>query len=253
MAYRYTNTDKWSDAWFTALKPLEKLLFNYICDNCDIAGFIEFTPKKWAFEIGAKEAIILGALKGLSRGLIYSQSNDCLYVRNFLKHQKNLPLRESNNAHKGIIRRFEIYADKFSIESIDDFISINSRAPKKGLSSPYGNGNGNGSISISNNEEEKEQNWRTDYKIYMSEAANAFKEISEDKDFLSKQMLYYPNVNILKSMYKLWTEYWGTEEGWQKKKSSKTVNIDWRKTISKTIGFNKVYYTKQEQLDYDNN
>ena len=41
MAYRFTDTNKWHDAWFSSLKPLEKLLFNYLCDNCDIAGFIE--------------------------------------------------------------------------------------------------------------------------------------------------------------------------------------------------------------------
>ena len=109
MAYRFTNTDKWSDAWFSELKPNEKLLFNYLCDNCDIAGFIELTPKKYAYDIGTDLKTIKGALEGLQRGLTYSENSDCLYINNFLKHQKNIPLNENNKAHVGIIKRFNIY------------------------------------------------------------------------------------------------------------------------------------------------
>lgn len=141
MAYRYTNTDKWSDAWFTKLKPLEKLLFNYLCDNCDIAGFIELNEKRWTSDIGTDLKSTEGALKGLQRGLIYSATEDCIYLRTFLKHQKNLPLNpEKNMAHRGILKRFELYSFKFSIENIYEFIE----GACKGLQSPYGNGIGNG-------------------------------------------------------------------------------------------------------------
>jgi len=141
MAYRYTNTDKWDDAWFVKLKPMEKLLFNFLCDKCDIAGFIELNSKTWAVSIGTNLKSIEGALKGLQRGLIYSESNDCIYLRTFLKHQKNLPLNpEKNMAHRGIIKRFELYSFKFSIEDIYEFI----KGACKGPQSPYGNGIGNG-------------------------------------------------------------------------------------------------------------
>ena len=140
MAYRFTDTNKWSDAWFLELKPSEKLLFNYLCDNCDIAGFIELNPRKWAFDIGETQANILGALEGLGRGLIYSKSNDCVYVKNFLKHQKNLPLNEKNNAHVGILKCFDKYKNKFEIDNIQDFINQD----VKPLSRGYGNGNGKG-------------------------------------------------------------------------------------------------------------
>ena len=60
MAYRYTNTDKWGDAWYSNLKPSEKLLFNYLCDNCDIAGFIEMNIKRWASDIGYDKSVIEG-------------------------------------------------------------------------------------------------------------------------------------------------------------------------------------------------
>lgn len=35
---RFTETDKWRDSWFRKLKPLSKLAFLYVVDNCDAAG-----------------------------------------------------------------------------------------------------------------------------------------------------------------------------------------------------------------------
>ncbi len=140
MAYRFTNTEKWNDAWFAGLRPVEKLLFMYLCDNCDIAGFIEINPKRWALDVGTDTKTIRGALEGLIRGLILSQTKDCFYIRNFLKHQKNLPLNPKNNSYVGIMRRFELYGYKFDIKDINEFIE----GASKGLPSSTGNGNGNG-------------------------------------------------------------------------------------------------------------
>jgi hypothetical protein len=152
MAYRYTNTEKWNDSWFSNLKPNEKLLFIYLYENCDIAGFVELNIKRWSTDLGYDKKIIEGALKGLQRGLIHSNLNDCIYIRTFLKHQKNLPLNpEKNMAHRGIIKRFDVYKNKFNIQNIIEFIEGGS----KGLGSPYGNGNGNGIGNGKGKEEEK--------------------------------------------------------------------------------------------------
>ena len=141
MSYRFTNTDKWGDAWFSNLKPNEKLLFIYLYENCDIAGFIEMNVKRWSIDIGQDLKTIEGALKGLSRGLIYSEANDCIFIRTYLKHQKNLPLNpERNPAHRGIIKRFEEYKNKFNISDINEFLE----GASKGLGSPLGNGKGKG-------------------------------------------------------------------------------------------------------------
>lgn len=140
MAYRFTNTDKWNDSWFSDLKQFEKLLFMYLCDNCDIAGFIEININRWSSDLGSSKDTILGAIEGLSRGLIISESKDCIFIRNFLKHQKNLPLNEKNNAHLGIIKKFDYYKNKFNIENIDTFIN----QCIKPLAWGYGKGNGSG-------------------------------------------------------------------------------------------------------------
>ena len=148
MSYRFTNTEKWGDAWFSKLDKAQMLLFIYLCDNCDIAGFIEINCKRWAVDMNTTQPIIEGALKGLRRGFVLSKESDCLYLRNFLKHQKNLPLNNNNKAHVGIIRRFESYAHKFGIEDINEFI----KGASEGLQSPTGNGTGIG-IGIGTGEE----------------------------------------------------------------------------------------------------
>lgn len=140
MAYRFTDTDKWNDSWFTGLTQIQMLLFLYLVDNCDIAGFAEINTRKWAFELNSSKETIEGALKGLQRGLVFSNCGECLYIKNFLKHQKNLPLNIRNKAHIGIMRRFEAYTHKFDIQDITSFIE----GASKGLPSPTGIGNGNG-------------------------------------------------------------------------------------------------------------
>lgn len=187
MPYRFTNTDKWNDSWFSNLKPIEKLLFNYLCDNCDCAGFIEVITKNWANDIGSDKKQIEGALKGLSRGLIYSKSNDCIYLRTFLKHQKNLPLNENNQAHKGIIKRFKLYSEKFEISDISIFIE----GALKGLGSPYGIGNGIGNDEGKVKSEEERL-------LILREKALTFKyEVLKNTSF---------NKNMLIDFWKYWIE-----------------------------------------------
>lgn len=144
MAYRFTNTDKWNDSWFSELPQFEKLFFIYLCDNCDIAGFIEINYNRFCSDLNTTKPNILGALEGLSRGLIISESIDCVFIRNFLKHQKNLPLNEKNNAHIGIIKRFELYKHKFNILSIEEFMNQDVKPLLRGYGKGNDKGNGTG-------------------------------------------------------------------------------------------------------------
>lgn len=53
---RFTDAEKWRDPWFRKLPWQQKLLWLYLCDNCDAAGVIEVDVERWAFEIGAPYA-----------------------------------------------------------------------------------------------------------------------------------------------------------------------------------------------------
>jgi hypothetical protein len=155
MAYRFTSTEKWRDSWFSKLKPLEKLLFLYLCDSCDIAGFIEVNTKIWAAELNCREQDVKGALKGLARGLVFSDDMECIFVKNFIKHQKNLPINENNTVHRGILKRLNEYAERFNTQDINDFIENKIEGALKGLDSPIGlgKGNSNGNIFFEYNKE----------------------------------------------------------------------------------------------------
>ena len=251
MAYRFTNTEKWKDSWFSNLKQIEMLLFIYLCENCDIAGFIEINYKRWASDLNSSESTIKESIKGLERGLIISNDGECLYIKNFIKHQKNLPLNENNRAHIGIIKRFEMYRYKFDIQDINDFILRGLKAPSKGLQSPRGIGIGNNNIYNNTNikEEEKEKEkeekikWKKDFEEYKKIVRNAYIKVLSDKDWVKKQQEFYPNVNIAKSVEKMCVNYWATPAGWQNKKKSKAVEIDWKQTFTNALSksINKVY------------
>lgn len=193
MAYRYSNTDKWADAWFSELKPLEKLLFCYLYDNCDIAGFIELNTKRWANDIGTDKGTTERALKGLQRGLINAETNDCIYVRTFLKHQKNLPLSpDKNPAHRGIYKRFEMYAYKFNIQDVNEFIE----GALKPLDRGIGNGNGKEFKEVVSNIKERElefkkevETFSTKYNMQMLTAFFAYwSEPNNNKTKMKKEM-----------------------------------------------------------------
>jgi hypothetical protein len=246
MPYRYTNTDKWKDAWFSKLKPMEKLLFNYLCDNCDCAGFIEIIEKNWASDIGCNLNIIEGARKGLERGLIYSITNDCIYLRTFLRHQKNLPLNENNQCHKGIFKRFELYKHKFNIVDINQFIE----GAWKGLERGYGNGNGIGNLK--DKEDSKDiitKTWRNDFETYKNELREAYNKAISDNSYIEERQKFHPGLNIIRSLNKSCHDYWVTEVGWKKKKSSKIEFIDWIATFNNALSIksNQVWGDKQEK------
>jgi len=135
MSYRFTDTEKWSDPWFRKLPAEQKLVFIYMCDRCDCAGFLEMDEELMAFLTGVDSDACLGATKGLARA--YLEKDGIYWVKNFLKHQKNLPLNPANNAHKAVIASINQRLGLFP--SIPQILGAN-----KGLFSPIGKGKGRG-------------------------------------------------------------------------------------------------------------
>ena len=221
MPLRYTYTEKWSDAWFASRRPIAKLLFNYLCDNCDIAGFIEINIRRWASDIGCDSRGIEGALKGLEGCFIKSVSGDCLYIKNFLKHQKNFPLNEKNNAHKGILKRFELYSYKFDIQDINIFIE----GACKGLPSPTSNGNGNGNGNKGDARGEK--NYEQQLKERMTEFKQSMEPLTGEfpKEMLNAFFRYWsePNRSRTKMRFEM-QKYWEIKRRlltWQRRDEEK--------------------------------
>ena len=139
---RFTETDKWRDKWFLELNPLQKILFLYLCDNCNNAGFIEINPSFWASSIGCTKKQIEGAWQGLGRGLVVGE--DWAFLRTYHKHQKHLPLNEGNPAHRQIIRMFKEQESRFP-DLLRKLLEDNKiEGASEGLPSPLCNSIGKG-------------------------------------------------------------------------------------------------------------
>jgi len=138
MPNRFTDSDKWRDPWFHRLDAQTKLVFLYLCDACDIAGFWEIDGDRCSYETGVPIKYIQGCLDALGEKLIVN--GRFIWVRNFLKCQRNVPLNPNNNAHRGIIERLE----KFRNLSDDIAVLIDGGDPyfspcqgaSEGLTSP---------------------------------------------------------------------------------------------------------------------
>lgn len=113
---RFTETCKWDDPWFRGLKGVEKLVFLYVVDRCNNAGFWEIDEDGMAFQTKLSLAHIQGAWEGLTRGLI--RHDGWVWVRRFLRHQRNENLNPENKAHTQIISLLREQVDRFDNEPV---------------------------------------------------------------------------------------------------------------------------------------
>ena len=152
MPSRFTETDKWSkDVWFTELNKHEKLLWVYLCENCDVAGIWEISKRVACFQTGLSAEDFDTSLAGLARGYIINEDETVLVIKNFLVHQKNFPLNPENNCHKGIILRLERYKCLYKqlLRHLNGRGKVGAnRAPAKPLARGLGKGKGKGKGNI---------------------------------------------------------------------------------------------------------
>lgn len=127
----FTVSVKWNDEWFSNLKPLEKLVFLYLTDRCDNAGFFEINKRIDAFLIGISEDDFIAYLKTVRKCYVASRDGKKVWLKNFLKHQKNLPLNPENNSHKQIINIIMLNKENFQYD-------FNILGANEGLFSPTG-------------------------------------------------------------------------------------------------------------------
>lgn len=120
---RYTLTEKWDDPWFSELSAHAKLTFLYLCDAVNLAGFLEWNPKKTAWETGVPISDIKGSViaeltvdreseEGIHHSVILHKG--WVYLPNFLKCQSNWPLNLRNRAHTSIVALLQDQGPRFT-------------------------------------------------------------------------------------------------------------------------------------------
>ena len=138
---RFSTIEKWDDLWFSELQPISKLLFLFLVDKCDNAGFVEINPRLHSFVIGISKQEYIDSLQTLEKALVWSASGEKIWLKNFIFYQKNLPLNKENNAHKQIINLLNQNIELFDF----DFSNIlPNLGPNQDLVRDLGIGKGKG-------------------------------------------------------------------------------------------------------------
>jgi hypothetical protein len=120
MPRRFTITEKWDKPWFMQLSPYAKLLFLYLADRCDLAGIWEINTLMASLQTGLTSSQVEKAENELlteyagERKVIRGQ--DHLWLVQFVRHQRNLPLNPENRAHTGIITSLAEHSATFGFD-----------------------------------------------------------------------------------------------------------------------------------------
>jgi len=101
------------------------------------------------------------------------------------------------------------------------------------------------SVSSSNSHKEGESGGK---EKYFTEELESYQKLISNKDWLTEQEKYHPNLNILLSLEKAHTQFWGTEVGWEHTKKKKSKKKNWKRTYENALSqrVNQVWKSKEE-------
>jgi len=175
MPKRFTDSEKWKDPWFRKLPQLSKLLFLYLCDECDIAGFWEIDLDRAAFDIGSTSKALVTAMEPLQSR--YETNGIHLWLRKFIRFQGNYPLNPKVPAHKGIVKLLtgrKEFSEEIPMMLEGKELPNSYGSVKGGLFNPQGQGIGKGKGQGKSKGQGKEEDYSSDFEEFWA----IFKEIN---------------------------------------------------------------------------
>jgi hypothetical protein len=108
MAKRFTDTEKWKKPFIRGLQGAYKLLWLYICDDCDHAGIWQVDMEVAAIRIGEK-IDIKEAIKSFDEKIVIIDKGNKWFIPSFLEFQYPSGLNSDNRAHNSVIILLEKY------------------------------------------------------------------------------------------------------------------------------------------------
>lgn len=108
MAKRFTDTDKWKKPFIRGLQGAYKLLWFYICDDCDHGGVWQVDIEVAQLRIGEK-ITESQALKNFAGKIIPFDGGSKWFIPAFIEFQYPSGLNPDNKAHGGIIKNLLKY------------------------------------------------------------------------------------------------------------------------------------------------
>ena len=113
MAKRFTDSEKWKDAWFMDLPSKYKLFWLYLLDECNHAGVWKVNFKVSIFYIG--ENLEYSEVKRILKSRITILNDEYWYINKFIKYQYNLEIEDlnyKNKVHLSVLKILNSY-DEF--------------------------------------------------------------------------------------------------------------------------------------------
>jgi hypothetical protein len=108
MAKRFTDTEKWKKPFIRGLQGAYKLLWLYICDDCDHAGIWQVDMEVAAIRIGEK-IDLKEAIRSFDEKIIILDKGNKWFIPSFLEFQYPSGLNSDNRAHNSVIILLEKY------------------------------------------------------------------------------------------------------------------------------------------------
>jgi hypothetical protein len=108
MAKRFTDTEKWKKPFIRNLSAPYKLLWLYICDDCDHAGIWQVDIDVAKIRIG-EDINEQDAVKFFGDKLVRIDKGNKWYIPSFIDFQYPSGLNPDNKAHGGIIKILQKY------------------------------------------------------------------------------------------------------------------------------------------------
>lgn len=108
MAKRFTDTEKWKKPFIRGLQGAYKLLWLYICDDCDHAGIWQVDLEVASIRIG-EPLYLAKAIESFGDKIVIFDNGHKWFIPSFLEFQYPSGLNPDNRAHSSIIFLLEKY------------------------------------------------------------------------------------------------------------------------------------------------
>ena len=154
MAKRFTETEKWSDPWFSDLESKYKLLWLYILDKCDNAGILQVNYRDINHFIGImfEPTEIQRTLKGR---IVPFNDGNLWFIPKFITFQYGDVLSDKNMAVKNVIAKLSKY-NLFEFLPETTIIEGASKEHQRGLQAPKEKEEDKDKLKVESKEENKE-------------------------------------------------------------------------------------------------
>lgn len=185
---------------------------------------------------GSKNELEGGCKNELYNNTDYTSNIDInITSNNYTSKEEEITKEEE----RFLIEQKEIYRDpRLFPDAIRDFSPSNS--PAKGQYHPEGDSSKNPGV-VPKKGHVSDELWRTDFEEYKKCLFNAMNEILKDAEYVSSRERYFNNIDVRLTLDKSIRDFWGTEDGWKRKKKTTKGTPNWITTLKNSFEMNKVY------------